>query len=59
MTLMYDCPHCGEECEADVQAIDHIEVWCDACGDITEEFDVYEDYISRMSDEATDYFQDR
>jgi len=56
----YICPHCGAECEAEVESFEEIMVWCDNCQeDITDYFDVYADYMGYMTDRATDLMQDR
>ena len=60
MTLEYTCPHCGEECEAYAESMEEIEVWCETCQeDITDNFDVYADYMGTMIDKAHDSMEDR
>ena len=60
MTLSYTCPTCGEECEAYAESMEEIEVWCEKCDeDITDNFDVYADYMGTMIDSAHDRMEDR
>ena len=60
METTYTCPHCGEECLAYAESAQEIEVWCETCQeDITEEFDVYGDYIGFTTDKAHSQMEDR